>query len=361
MKILFVGEALSGFGGTETVIQKLTQFIDNDNDEKNQYMLYFLCRNHKIDKAWLEGKNTNFIYAKLNISFFRKMQYVNSLASYIASYRPDIVISFDITTCELAAKAIAKTKLSIPLTSWVHYSLEHKKHPELVLQADYHLAISTGITQQLIKRGVSAEKVFTVFNPVSPQVDKIKRPSISQPKSFIYVGRLKFEGQKRLKDMFDSFAQIEGDWLLHMIGNGSDGELCQQYVMQLGISDKVKWHGWQKKPWDYIKKEIECVSAFVMTSKFEGLPMTLLEAMSYGLYCVSSDCPSGPCDIIQNDINGKLYPIGRLDLLQIELTEIINGKVLPATEQIKTSINSFYDEEYYNNIKKSLKNIISTH
>lgn len=359
MKILFVGEALSGFGGTETVIKKLTHFIENDTQEQHQYMLYFLCRNNKFDKTWLINKKTFFEYAKLNISFIRKMQYVNSLTKFIKNYQPDVIISFDITTCELAAKAIKKTQLSIPLVSWVHYSLEHKKHPECVTYADYHFAISRGIQQQLNKRGIANDKIFTIFNPVTNHSDVIARPDPNKPKTFIYIGRLKYEGQKRLKDMFDTFAQITGNWVLHIIGNGSDKALCQDYVMQLGIENKIKWHGWQPEPWDYVKKNIKQINALLLTSSFEGFGLVLVEAMSYGIFCISSDCPSGPADIIQNDINGKLYPLGELDILRTEITAIIDGKVLPSSEQIKLSIKSFYDDEYYQNVKQRLHWIIN--
>ena len=249
--------------------------------------------------------------------------------------------------------------LQIPLFSWVHYSLNHKKHPECVLFADYHLAISSGIKEQLIAKGVNAARIFTIFNPVSPSNITISRPQFNEPKSFIYVGRMKFEGQKMLKNMLDAFAHVEGNWILHMIGNGSDIKICQDYAVNLGINDQVQWHGWQKSPWEYIEKNISTVSAFLLTSKFEGLPMTLLEAMSFGIYCVSSDCPSGPADIIQNDINGKLYPVGDLAALQAELNEIVGGKTLPSSEQIKSSIEQFYDETYYRNVKQYLVNVLN--
>lgn len=83
MKIFFVGEALSGFAGTETVIRKLTHFIQYDPLEQNDYMLYFLCRNDRMNKDWLTDKNCNFLYAKAKISFIRRWQYVGALTKYI--------------------------------------------------------------------------------------------------------------------------------------------------------------------------------------------------------------------------------------------------------------------------------------
>lgn len=352
MNILFVGEAVSGFGGIETVIQKVTHFLTDDTETRNCYTLYFLCRDDRMDKGWLAGKNAVYSHSGTRISFFRRLKHIYSLSHYIEKNNPDIVISFDAPSCLIAAKAIRSSKRNIRLISWIHYSLDHKKYAERVLEADYHLAISSGIHQQLVNRGVPTNKISTIFNPVTPTEKVISRPNPSQPASFLYVGRIKFEGQKRLKDLLDTLARLEGDWVFHAVGDGSDLKICQAYAQQLGISQRIHWHGWQANPWEYIRENINSISAFTMTSAFEGLPMTLLEAMSYGVYCVSSDCPSGPADIIKNGINGELYPPGETEKLQSILQIITNHEPLPSVDTIKASISHFYDERYYQEIKK---------
>ncbi|AOR61069.1 lipopolysaccharide 1,6-galactosyltransferase [Pectobacterium parmentieri] len=354
MNILFVGEATSGFGGIETVLQKVTSFLENDVETKNDYTLYFLCRDDRMDKAWLAGKRFVCHRSSIKISFLRRMNYSCTLARFIKQNQPDAVIAFDAPSCRVAAQAIRYSKKTLPLISWLHYSLDHKKHAEQVLAANYHLAISSGIKQQLIKRGVPSERISVIFNPVTPQNTVIPRPT--DKAVFIYVGRLKFEGQKRLKDMLDAFSGLNGDWECHFIGDGSDAKVCQSYAQQLGITDHLHWHGWQEKPWEYIQDKIKHVSAFVMSSAFEGLPMTLLEAMSYGIYCVSSDCPSGPEDIIRNGINGQLYPPSDTTTLRSSLQDVVNRQTLLDAKQISVSIHRFYDETYY----KEMKAVINT-
>ncbi len=354
MNILFVGEATSGFGGIETVIKKVTSFLENDQDAENTYTLYFLCRDDRMDKAWLEGKHFICHHSSIKISFLRRLSHACALSHFIKQNQPDTVIAFDAPSCRIAAQAIRYSKKSLPLISWLHYSLDHKKHAEQALVADHHLAISSGIKQQLIKRGVPSERISVIFNPVTPQSIVIPRPT--DKAVFIYVGRLKFEGQKRLKDMLDAFSGLKGEWECHFIGDGSDAEVCQAYAQQLGITDHLHWHGWQEKPWEYVQEKIGHVSAFVMSSAFEGLPMTLLEAMSYGIYCVSSDCPSGPGDIIKKGVNGQLYPPGSTTALHSNLQAIVNQQVLPDAEQIAHSIHCFYDESYY----LVMKDIINT-
>ncbi|BES82995.1 lipopolysaccharide 1,6-galactosyltransferase [Pectobacterium araliae] len=359
MNILFVGEAVSGFGGIETVLKKVTGFLENDAETKNDTTLYFLCRDDRMDKTWLTGKKCVFHRSGIKISFLRRLSHSNALAHYIKQHQPDAVIAFDSPSCRIAAQAIRTSKKRLPLISWMHYSLDHKKHSEQVLNADYHLAISSGIKQQLVDRGVPADRVAVIFNPVTPQSVVIPRPTEAEKAVFIYVGRLKFEGQKRLKDMLDTFSGLKGDWECHFIGDGSDADICKSYVHEKGIAAHIYWHGWQAKPWEYIQQNIKQISAFVMSSSFEGLPMTLLEAMSYGIYCISSDCPSGPEDIINDGVNGELYPPGSVDALRNTLQTIIERGPIPSSEQIKLSIQSFYDETYYLSIKKIIKSVIN--
>ncbi|MBG6249276.1 MULTISPECIES: lipopolysaccharide 1,6-galactosyltransferase [Symbiopectobacterium] len=354
MNILFVGEATSGFGGIETVIKKVTSFLEGDQDTKNTYTLYFLCRDNRMDKAWLEGKHFICHRSGIKISFLRRMSHACALARFIKQNQPDTVIAFDAPSCRVAAQAIRYSKKMLPLISWLHYSLDHKKHAEQALVADHHLAISSGIKQQLIKRGVSPERISVIFNPVTPQSVVIPRPT--DKTVFIYVGRLKFEGQKRLKDMLDAFSGLHGEWECHFIGDGSDAEICQAYAHQLDIADHLHWHGWQEKPWEYVQTEIKQVSAFVMSSAFEGLPMTLLEAMSYGIYCVSSDCSSGPGDIIKNGVNGQLYAPSNIKGFIKILSQVQKKEINHNVGEIKKSISGFYDENYYSTFMESISN-----
>lgn len=358
MNILFVGEAVSGFGGIETVLKKVTSSLENDSDTINTCTLYFLCRDNRMDKIWLEGKHFVCHHSAIKISFLRRLSHSYALACFIRQNPPDVIIAFDSPSCRIAAQAIRTSKRALPLISWVHYSLDHKKHSKYALVADYHLAISSGIKQQLVNRGVPAEKVSVIFNPVTQQTMTIPRPANTNKTVFIYVGRLKFEGQKRLKDMLDAFTGLKGNWECHFIGDGSDKEKCHEYAQKKGIGENIHWHGWQDKPWEYIQKNIPAVTALLLTSSFEGFGMVLAEAMSFGIYCVSRDCPSGPSDIIKNDVNGALYPSMNYINLGVILQKIVDESIEIPHEEIKTSIKNLYDDIYYIKLKKILIKII---
>ena len=80
--------------------------------------------------------------------------------------------------------------------------------------------------------------------------------------------------------------------------------------------------------------------------------MTLVEAMSYGIYCISSDCPSGPADIVREGVNGKLYAPGDLQAFQRLLQEVVDGRVQVAAGLVKESIAGFYLNNYYREFKR---------
>src|SRR5690606_970859 len=353
MKVVFVGEAVSGFGGIETVIRTLVRCFRED-PEPVDCAIFFFCRDERMDKGWLAGIDTGYSHSRNRIAFLRNRTHERRFARYLREQRPDVVISIDPIACLLAKRARQRAGLTFPLFSWVHFSLEHKKHADCIVHADYHLAISSGIKAQIAARGVDPQRIFTVFNPVERQAHTIPRTQPGEECVFLYVGRMKFEGQKRIKDLLDALSQVTGEWRLHVVGDGSDMERCQAYGRELGIDDRIVWHGWQADPWQYVRERIGAVSALLLTSAFEGFGMSLVEAMSYGIYCISSDCPWGPADIVREGVNGRLYVPGNLQCLQAILQELVDRGVLVDQGRVKKSINGFYVMDYYVEFKDKL-------
>lgn len=353
MKIVFVGEAVSGFGGIETVLRTLARCFRED-PQPVECALFFFCRDERMDKGWLQGMDAAYSHSRNRIAYLRNRTHVRRFARYLREQRPDVVISIDLISCLLARRARQRTGLSFPLFSWVHFSLEHKKHADCIVHADYHLAISSGIKAQIAARGVDPQRIFTVFNPVERQAYTIPRPQPGEECVFLYLGRVKFEGQKRIKDLLDALSQVTGEWRLHMVGDGSDMERCQAYGRELGIDDRIVWHGWQADPWQYVRERIGAVSALLLTSAFEGFGMSLVEAMSYGIYCISSDCPSGPADIVREGVNGQLYAPMDVQGLRAQLQQIVDGGLHADPQQTKRSIETFYIDGYYQRMREVL-------
>lgn len=353
MKVVFVGEAVSGFGGIETVIRTLVRCFRED-PQPVDCAIFFFCRDERMDKGWLAGIDTGYSHSRNRIAFLRNRTHVRRFARYLREQRPDVVISIDLIACLLARRARERAGLGFPLFSWVHFSLEHKKHADCIVHADYHLAISSGIKAQIAARGVDPQRIFTVFNPVERQAHTIPRPEPGEECVFLYLGRMKFEGQKRIKDLLDALSQVRGEWRLHVVGDGSDMERSQAYGRELGIDGRIVWHGWQADPWQYVRERIGAVSALLLTSAFEGFGMSLVEAMSYGIYCISSDCPSGPGDIVREGCNGELYELGDLESFREALQRMMNGGRVAGSQIIKQSIEAFYLDRYYSRFRQAI-------
>jgi len=354
MKIVFIGEAISGFGGMETVIQHVTQTLSN-NEFNAQCNIFFFCRNNNTNKKWLKNIDAFYSVSKNKCAFLRRAKHVREFSQWIKQQQPDIVIALDPLSCKLASKARKKAGRSVPLFSWPHFSLDHKKHADCITRADYHLAISSGIRQQMLHRGVAENTIEVIYNPTVPVSVTIPAPSKESVATFLYVGRMKFEGQKRIKDLLDAFSRVPGDWILHIIGDGSDTERCKTYSRELTIDNRITWHGWQDAPWKVVQEQIGHVTALVLTSSFEGFPMTLLEAIAHGIPCVSADCISGPGDIIREGVNGWLYPPGDVSALSGILSTLARGEMQIDPAPIPHSIAPFYSETYFRKLTTVLQ------
>ncbi|CBG90887.1 lipopolysaccharide 1,6-galactosyltransferase [Citrobacter rodentium] len=358
MRIAFIGEAVSGFGGMETVIRDVINHLQ-EKPFGHMCDMFFFCRNDKMDKAWLNNINFSCSFSNTRLGFLRRAKHINAFSQWLKETRPDVVICIDVLSCLFASKARKKSGVDFTLFSWPHFSLDHKKHAECVTCADYHLAISSGIKQQIMARGVPESAISVIYNPVKPKSAIIPAPEKNEPASFIYVGRMKFEGQKRVKDLLEGLSQVEGQWHLHMIGDGSDFEKCKAYGRELKIDEHITWYGWQEKPWEVVQQEIKKVSALLLTSSFEGFPMTLLEAMSYGIPCISSNCTSGPEDIIQSNVNGHMYQPGNVEEFVRLVNQYISGDIILSHDRIPSTIREFYSSTYFERLNKIVFSAVS--
>ena len=105
---------------------------------------------------------------------------------------------------------------------------------------------------------------------------------------------------------FNELKSQKGLWELHFLGDGVKRKYCEGLVDSYGIQDKVVFHGVKKNPKAYYTN----ASIFAFTSTSEGFPNALAEAMAAGCACISYDCVAGPSDMIDDEINGFLIPVG---------------------------------------------------
>lgn len=342
----------------ETVIQDVVRsFYSNLPDAECK--MFFFCRNDKMDKEWLNGFDYKCSFSNIRLGFLRRAKHIHAFSNWLRENKPDVVVCIDVVSCLYADKARKLVGMNFPVFSWPHFSLDHKKHAEFVTYADKHLAISSGIKKQMMAHGIPESAISVIYNPVEPKSITIPASEMNEPANFIYIGRMKFEGQKRIKDLLEGLSQVEGQWHLHVLGDGSDFEKCKAYGKKLNIDGRITWYGWQAKPWEVVQKEIKKVSALLLTSSFEGFPMTLLEAMSYGVPCISANCISGPEDIIQPGINGHMYQPGDIKGFVSLLNQYTSGGIQLEHKHIPLTIREFYSSAYFERLSKTIFSAVS--
>jgi glycosyltransferase involved in cell wall biosynthesis len=127
------------------------------------------------------------------------------------------------------------------------------------------------------------------------------------------------KGFDRLIPAFARVARAHPDWTLRICGRGHRREALEQQILDHDVSENVFLPG----PVKNLGEEMEQASMFVLSSRFEGLPMVMLEAMSKGLPVVSFDCPTGPAEVIEHGSDGILVPEGDIEGLAAAIRELI--------------------------------------
>lgn len=127
-------------------------------------------------------------------------------------------------------------------------------------------------------------------------------------------------------------------------------EWCQQKAKEMGIN--ATFYGWAINPWVEMSHPIHYV---VLSSNFEGFPMVIGEALARGIPVISTDCPTGPRDMIVNQMNGYLYPVGNLEQLNMILQICLDKRKKWNGNEIQQSIQSLYSEPYFDRLIEILE------
>ena len=144
----------------------------------------------------------------------------------------------------------------------------------------------------------------------------------------IAAGRLnRQKGFDRLIEAFAPVARAHPGWELRIYGQGKERAALQAMIDELQIGSQTRLMGWTDSLGDAMSE----ASVFAMTSRFEGLPLVGIEAMSRGLPMVSFDCPRGPRELVKDGINGFLVPNGDIPAFTAALSQVIDDDELRAS------------------------------
>jgi glycosyltransferase involved in cell wall biosynthesis len=219
----------------------------------------------------------------------------------------------------------------------------------------YNLSTKIIVNANLMKKNVqlflvNKSKVYLIYNSVIKEVLDIKEKK--RKNIFINVGRLcKQKNQASLIKAFYYLNKLHKDYELIICGDGPDRKKLKKLSYNLGLLKKVKFCGWVKN----LPKIYEDSKFFVLTSLYEGLSNSLIDARNFGLVCLSTNV-SGANDIL----NDKSLIIKNNDVKSIYkkmLYSIINYKNLKKKNKNKTNLKRFLNINGKKSYKKLLMNL----
>ncbi len=282
------------------------------------------------------------------------------LYRYLRRERPAVLLSalLHVNVVSLLAGLAARcTRLviserntvSVDQTNISSYSIRLARllAKSLYRRADAIIAVSHGVARDLSAfTGIPVEWIDVVNNPVVTQqlleqsAQAVSHPWLQEKETpvILAVGRL--SAQKNFATLLEAFAQVRRARPVRLIvlGEGEERITLSALAKKLGIAADVDLPGFAQNPYAYMS----AADLFVLSSKWEGSPNVLVEAMACGTAVVSTNCPSGPEEILAGGTYGPLVPIGDADRLAEAMVAALDN---PTPSQLLQDRASDYSVE----------------
>lgn len=258
------------------------------------------------------------------------LRYLPALAAYLAERRPVAMLSANSWPNLVAiwARRVAAVETRIVVSERVHLServsqLNDKwrwRHLPDLIHANYPeaaaiIAVSQGVADDLMRAAdLAPGSAVAVPNPVvtAELLAQAEEPNsdpwlaAGEPPLVLAVGRL--HPQKDFPTLIRAFARARAVRPLRLVilGEGAERGRLERLCAELGVAGDVRLPGFAANPFSYMSRS----AVFALSSAYEGLPGVLIQALACGCPSVSTDCPSGPAEILENGRLGALVPVG---------------------------------------------------
>jgi glycosyltransferase involved in cell wall biosynthesis len=315
-KLMLMTPNLYG-GGAEKVFMNLLKHFDRERIEP-----VFMTAN-------LTGPYTKLLPTDIEVidlGVTRARYIIPKLLNTINNTKPDVILSTleQLNLSLLLARPLIRRKTKVvireanlPSKIINSYSSYRKKIYQLMYrrlypQADQIIAQSELMRNEILTfTGVHGSRVTTINNPIDiktiAQLSSEPSPFTSRTgKNIVSVGRLEY--QKGYDILIQAFKQMSLQYPnsnLYLLGEGSQQAELAQLASSLNIAEHVHFVGFTENPYPYMKH----ADLFVLSSRFEGFPNVLLEALACNAKIVAADCDSGPGDILSSSEYGLLVPV----------------------------------------------------
>ena len=318
-KVMFVCQSLAN-GGAERVVSVLSEAM------KDKYQVYILTLGSNAS-AYPVSKNVKVIAPNINKKgFAQKRARIKTIKKTIIEYGIDIIIAFshyNAMYSVLAARGMKNVRVigserndpaqlaDRKFLNWYRNRL-YRKLDCLVCQTE---DAKNYFPEEIQKKSV------IILNPLKK--DLPARFEGKREKRIVSFSRL--EKQKNIPMLIDAFEMLHKEcpeYRLDIYGNGSEKDSILEYLKQKGMTDCVKISPFQKNIHEIVLR----ATAFALSSDYEGLSNSMLEAMAIGLPTVVTDCPCGGARmVIKDGENGLLVPVGDSKTMYKKLKYLIDN------------------------------------
>jgi len=305
----------------------------------------------KLDKL---RKRMRSYFGQKSQGLERWNPYVLRLADYLRETRPKALLAVmtEANLVAIKAKQLIYAPPRLILCEQVTLSLYLQEHyrnrsdfmgqwiKELYPKSNTIVAISKGVAKDLIENfGLPLEKVRVIYNPV--MVSEVQRMAAEevdhpwfkpdQPPVILGVGRL--VPQKDFPTLLRAFSLVRQvrPARLVILGEGEERPKLEQIAYQLGIQNDVLMPGFVKNPYAFMAKS----AVFVLSSAYEGFGNVIVEALLCGCPVVSTDCRSGPREILEGGRYGRLVSVGDVEGLARAILETLENPNKPADKEAR--------------------------
>lgn len=343
MKIAYVYTALTTLGGVDRVLSIKANYLADvlrhevwiitDSQAGRPPVFPLSPRVHHIDletdfdEQYHHGTiRRYFIYRRL------MRQYRERLERTLSEIRPDITsctlgreMDF-ITSLNDGSRKIGESHIAKPFCRNFHlmeargfpYNIVARVWRRRLEQAVKRLDALVVLTERDAASWADVRKAVVIHNPCTIEPHSLAK--VRESKTVVAVGRM--SEQKALDRLVKAWAGVHEahpDWQLCIYGEGEMQEQLQQLIIQLGLQSSCRLCGTT----DDVASVYASAAIYAMTSRFEGFPLVLIEAMTCGLPVVAMDCPTGTREIIEPDRNGLLVPDGDIAAMTDALNRMI--------------------------------------
>lgn len=254
---------------------------------------------------------------------------VPEIARYLREVRPDALLVAKDRAGRAALKAKRRSGSEVPV--WIRLgtnlsaALERKDAFSRWLRvfpmrriyphAAGVVAVSQGVKDDTVRvTGLPESRVHVIRNPVitarlaAQAAEPVPHAWLADKTLPVVIGMGRLTRQKDFPTLLRAFARLQAQQpsRLILLGEGKDREALTQLATELGIAERLLLAGFQKNPYAWLSR----ADLFVLSSAWEGSPNALTEALALGIPSVSTDCPSGPIEILDRGRYGALVRIG---------------------------------------------------